>query len=180
MGLFNRVLLTLFSLALAVLFGVLLMVAVIPWTTPIQFIQDVLANKDQRLIFGVISALFLVISVKFLLTSITLKQPSKNTVVQENKYGQIKISLNAIENLVRRMVSQVKGIRDVKVKVREFPEGVSIYIQAIVSPDIQIPIISEEIQKIVREKVYETTGVTVLDVRILVDNISTDIKSRVE
>ena len=181
MGTFNRALLTLFSLALSVVFGVLVIVAAFFWTTPFDYLLLALANKDQRLIFGVISLIFLVISFKFLITSLTLKEPPKHAIIQENTLGTVRISLGALENLVRKLVSQYKEVREVKPRVQEFPEGVSIYLQIIVSPDIKIPTISEEIQKMLREKIFETTGVTVIDVKILIDNISSsDLKSRVE
>jgi Protein of unknown function (DUF322). len=48
-----------------------------------------------------------------------------------------------------------------------------------VTPDVQIPEISQSIQQQVKEKVLEVTGMPVQDVRILVNSISAH-KPRVE
>lgn len=180
MGIFNRALLTIFSLVLAILFGLIFLIALLPWTTPLTYLIKALANNDQRMVLAILAAVFFLIAIKFLFSSVTVDEAPKHAIVQENKLGQINISLQAIENLVRRMVGQVNGVREIRPQVKEFPEGVSIYIKAIVTPDIKIPQVSEEIQKIVREKVFEITGVTVIDVKILIDNITNDLKARVE
>lgn len=107
--------------------------------------------------------------------------PSGNhqAVVHDGALGQVRIALGAIENLVEKVVAQNSGIKEVKARVMGVPQGIGIIVRATVTPDIKIPEVSDAIQQQVKERVLEVTGITVHNVRILVESISSQ-KPRVE
>lgn len=108
-----------------------------------------------------------------------VRPSARQAVVHEGTLGQIRIALSAVEALVEKVVSQNSGVREVKARVVAVPQGIGINVRATVTPDIQIPEISEIMQRQVKEKVLEVTGISVHNVRILVENITAH-KPRVE
>ena len=54
-------------------------------------------------------------------------------VLAETSLGQVKVSFQAIESLVEKVVSQFNGIRDVKPRIIAVPQGVGIQVRASVT-----------------------------------------------
>ena len=105
----------------------------------------------------------------------------KKAITKYNKNGDIRITLNSIENIALATSRKLNGIRDSKAFVTKVGEGVSITVKAIVLPDINIPLLSEDMQQKVKSAVEDCTGVQVDSVRVLVESIFTGYKSaRVE
>ena len=94
--------------------------------------------------------------------------------------GEIRISLNTIENIALSASRRLNGVKETKTYVSKIGEDVSIYIKAVVLSDIHIPTLSEELQSKVKKAVEETSGINVTDVKVSVENIFTGYKSRVE
>ncbi|MFZ5898563.1 MAG: alkaline shock response membrane anchor protein AmaP [Bacillota bacterium] len=107
------------------------------------------------------------------------KKKERHVVVEDGSLGKVRIALSAVESLATKMVSQVPGMREVKAAVDGDAQGVTININATVTPDINIPEVSKDVQRLVQDKVKEVTGITVSNVLINVENISTN-KPRVE
>lgn len=109
-----------------------------------------------------------------------LRRERDEGIRQETEIGHVRISLKAMESLVYRTAREIRGIKDVGVRVHPSPEGVAIALSLVVHPDVVIPKVSEEVGLLVRSRVRETVGVNVGDVAIEVRNISTVAKGRVE
>lgn len=109
-----------------------------------------------------------------------LRRERDEGIRQETEIGHVRISLKAVENLVYRTAREIRGIKDVGVRVHPSPEGVAIGLSLVVHPDVVIPRVSEEVGLLVRSRVRETVGVHVGDVAVEVRNISTVARGRVE
>lgn len=103
----------------------------------------------------------------------------RHAVVQEGSLGKVRISLAAIESLVEKVAMDQRGIKEAKAYVEGVPRGIGIRIRAAVAPDISIPQVSEALQKTVRDRVLEVTGIEVHNIKISVDSIAAQ-KLRVE
>ncbi|HHY46462.1 MAG TPA: alkaline shock response membrane anchor protein AmaP [Firmicutes bacterium] len=102
-------------------------------------------------------------------------------IVRETSLGEVRISLVAIENLVRRVARQVRGVKEVDTLVEIGDDGIRASLSIMVAPDINIPEICDELQARVEQYVRDTVGVDTLKTRINVRNISgTEQRSRVE
>ncbi len=102
-------------------------------------------------------------------------------IVKETPQGKVKVSLIAIENLVKKTVRQVKGVRDVKAIVRLLDaKKLQVQIRVITSPEISVPDLSNEIQQTVKEYIFDVIGIEVNQVTVVVDNIAVDSKTRLE
>ncbi|KJS17432.1 MAG: hypothetical protein VR69_04825 [Peptococcaceae bacterium BRH_c4b] len=173
---FDRVLMVVYALITTILlvFSVLLLVG---WQLLASILLDIYSRPFFIETIFVLIGLYILVGLRFIWFGI--RPAAKQAVVSDGKLGQVRIALTAIEDLVDKIVSQNSGIKEVKSKVVRVPEGVGINVKASVTPDVQIPQISEIIQQQVRESVLEVTGMPVQDVRILVNSITAH-KPRVE
>ena len=178
MGLFDRALLTLYSFCVGIMSIIILLVA-LGWTDIGYYLSYAFATDEQRYIIVAGSIIFFLISVKLIMTTFH-KKGVVNTLIQDTAMGQVRISLEALEGLVKRVSYQVKGVREVKPYILVEPNGVKVLIRTVVSPDISIPEMTNEIQSGVKDYLSEVAGISVHSVKILVENISSELKARVE
>ncbi|EPR13216.1 alkaline shock response membrane anchor protein AmaP [Ruminiclostridium papyrosolvens] len=142
--------------------------------------NDVLAYRNPSILMFIVSSIFFCLSLTFLLSGFK-PEGDKKAITKYNKNGDIRITLNSIENIALATSRKLNGIRDSKAFVTKVGEGVSITVKAIVLPDINIPLLSEDMQQKVKSAVEDCTGVQVDSVRVLVESIFTGYKSaRVE
>lgn len=107
------------------------------------------------------------------------KPVKKHAVVQEGSLGQIRIALEAIESLVEKIALEQRGIKEARSTVETTPQGIGIRVKTVVAPDVSIPRLSGDLQKVIADRVLQVTGIEVRDIRIVVNNISAQ-KLRVE
>lgn len=176
MSSFDRALLAIYTLFLTVLFA-LFSAVMLGWPAPLFLLRD-LFYPGQPEVFWPLMVLLILAGGR--LFWISLHKPrGRHVVLAESALGQIKVSLQAIENLVEKVVSQINGVREVKPRMIAVPQGVGIQIRASVTPDVNVPEVSVEIQNRVKERVFEVTGLSVNVVKVSIENISAQ-KPRVE
>lgn len=131
-------------------------------------------------VIGIIGVILLIVSIRILYPLFTREDKKRNTIVRDNSLGQIRISLSAIDALINKAVTQTRGVREVESKLKVGEEGLNIFLEVIVTPDINIPEISEELQESIKEYLKRTTGVVVGQIEVLVDKVAQDSNLRVE
>ena len=105
----------------------------------------------------------------------------EKTVIYQTQFGEIRITVSAIENLALRACKKVKGVRDAHVGVRaDKLTGLDVYIEVTISPDMAIPQVKAEIETKVSDYVYETVGMRVNSVKVLITKIAAETRTRVE
>ncbi len=182
MNILFRVLLTIYGFCLAVASLIVAWVAVRPgvFNSIARYMSyDILRNNASRVMMFLIAVIFLALSITFLLSGIKSSK-DKKSVSRYTNIGEIKISLNSVESMALAAARRLNGVKESKAFVSRSNDGISITIKAIVLGDISIPALSEDIQVKVKSSVEESTGIKVNDVKILVENIYTGYKSRVE
>lgn len=129
----------------------------------------------------IIALVFFALSITFLLSGVRSNK-DKKAVSKHTNIGEIKISLNSIENIAINASKKSNGIRESKTVVKKTDEGVSIEVRIVVMPDLSIPVISEEVQGRVKKSVEDASGIPVKDVKVIVDSIysGSTFKARVE
>lgn len=175
---FDRGLLFIYTLLLTVFSTILMVVVSGWWQQPLYLLWQSPSSRDLQISLLVFIGVLFVAGLRLLWVSVT-RQRSGKAVVHDYMLGQMKISLLAIENLVKKVVYQIHGVKDVKPHVIQTPGGIGLHIKAVVAPDISIPEVSREIQHRVQEYIAETTGITVNTIKIYVENISST-RPRVE
>ena len=115
-------------------------------------------------------SLFLLLAVGF--------RPSRRpleTVIQYSELGEVRISIAAIENMVQRVTQRHEAVKESSRKVVNTAQGLVVYLKARVLPDLNLPDLASELQKSIKNYIEEVTGVTVAEVKVLVENIVPEI-----
>ncbi len=173
---FDRVLLFIYTFILTVLFLAALPI-VAGWLHVDQIQPQLLHAIQQPGVIFLLLGIFIIAGIRLLWANV--KPTREQAVVYESKMGNVHIALTAIESLAEKVVSQSSGVREVKARVFNRPQGIGIRIKAAVTPDISIPEVSDTLQEQVKERVLAVTGITVQQVEFLVHSISAG-KPRVE
>lgn len=126
-----------------------------------------------------IAVICLVLTFFVIRMSLRIRRQEK-TIINQTQYGEIQITLSAIESLALRAVRKIKGVKDAHIGIRADLTGLDIFIEITVNPDLSIPQVSEEIRTKADEYVFETTGIRVNTVKVLVTKVSGELKARVE
>lgn len=176
MGPFDRGLLAVYTLFLTALFA-LFSAVMLGWPSPIFLLRD-LFYPGRPEVFWPLMALLILAGGRLFWISLR-KSRGRHVVLADGALGQIRVSLQAVESLVEKVVSQISGVREVKPRIILVPQGVGILIRASVTPDVNVPEVSVEIQNQVKERVFEVTGITVNTIKVSIENISAQ-KPRVE
>ncbi len=168
MNMFDRIILTLYTL----LFSVVSVIVILFSTRAISLdmFWTSISAFYGRWEVGVVGIVVLLASLRLLLSGIKFKQ-STETIIKNDDNGIISISFNAVENLVLKITRDVENVKDVRVKIRKHDDGISIFLNLVVTHDIIIPELTLELQKNVKNYIQSTAGIAVKDVRINVDNI---------
>lgn len=175
MGIFDRIILTVYTFSLTFLsLGVVLLGLRL---IPMEFAWTSIAYLYGRWEASLIGAVFLLVSIRLLLAGSRTRTRS-DTLVQHNAMGDVHIAIDAIENLITKAARQAKGVRGVKVKVGQTEKGLSASLRAVVSPESNVPTVTADIQQRIHEHVRHTIGVELIDVSIMVENISNEFKTK--
>ncbi|MEW6182344.1 MAG: alkaline shock response membrane anchor protein AmaP [Bacillota bacterium] len=178
MGPFDRGLLLLYSLIFS-FFLVLMFLVYARWQPSVYLMGQILAPEQRSWLLGVAAALFIA-GLRLIYASLKpRRRPDKLALVEDNPLGQVRIAVTAVENLVSKVVAAFPGVKEVHPKVVPEPEGIAIKVKLTTSPSLNIPEVSQEIQKQVKDKVLEVTGISVNSIKVMVENIITT-KPRVE
>ncbi len=179
MGVFDRIILTVLTLIVA-LFSAVMIILATGWLVPLEILQATLVDEAGRWLIGSLAGVTFIIAVRFIYYGFH-RAGADQTLVHESDLGEVRISISAVENLVRRVARQVKGVRDVRGWVQ--PEGGRLHVRlrAVISPDVSVPDVSGDIQGAVRDCLKNVVGVESGEVRVFVENISNEARrGRVE
>ncbi|MFW6021916.1 MAG: alkaline shock response membrane anchor protein AmaP [Halanaerobiaceae bacterium] len=102
------------------------------------------------------------------------------TPISKSDIGEVDITLDALDRLVNNIALEQEGIVSIKNRLKSTDKGLIIYLTARIFPSMSIPEIANSLQNLVKSYIEETSGVNVLEVRVLVDNVSDGRENDVE
>ena len=180
----DKLLLFLYSLVIAIISIVMFCVG-FEWvdeSLAVDAISKLYRSNTIQLAVIISSAVLFLVSLRFLIVSLTRSNSSAQSVDQRTEYGDVRISIETMENLALKAAMKQKGIKDLRARVHASDAGMDIVLRAVVDGETSIPSLTEEVQKAVKSYVEEITGIPVTNVTVFVANIiqTNTIKSRVE
>lgn len=123
-----------------------------------ESLEYVYASTNVRLTIGITGILLIFISI--LVTQLVMgKIQREKTIAFENPDGQVTISLNAVEDFIRRAMKQLPEVKELRPNVRANKKGVLIINKVTLFSDVHIPEVTEKIQSIVKTRVQEMLGI---------------------
>ena len=172
MRVIDQIILTLYIFTLEAISVIAVFAALHVWQ-PQQWIDAALTTTSGRLIIGLSGLVFFVVSFRLIYAAFR-RRGAGEAVVHETALGNVRISLDAVENLVKRVARGVKGVREMDAEVARSGELLVASLRGTISPEVSIPDVSEEIQNAVKSYVRRVVGVEVAEVRIEVQNITNE------
>ncbi|WZL71443.1 alkaline shock response membrane anchor protein AmaP [Clostridiaceae bacterium 35-E11] len=178
MKLLDRIFLTIYSILVGTLALLLMFIPfnndAYHWTS--YFVNNLRTNWENILI----PLLFLGISIKLLISGVKFNKMKHHSMIRHTAYGEIKISMEAIEGMAKKAASTVTGLKNIKATAHQVDDGLLIMVTALVLSDINIPEATTKLQQNVKEYIEEYTGVLVKEIKVQVEDIAINTKARVE
>lgn len=184
MRLFDRVLLTLYTILIIFLSLGLLCIAlnIIPLYSVVNLISRIQYGWPFALILLGISLAFILVSFRLLLAGFrSSERKPLSTILNITDLGIIRISINTLDTLTQKAVQKFQEVKESKSVILPAEDGsIRIQLKVTILPDVPMPDLSKNIQAKVKEYVEEMSGITVKEVQIYIDNLSTAKQNRVE
>lgn len=181
---FDKLFLFLFSLAVLILSVTILLagLGVVPPEVTLDALRDVYNETWLNNTVIITSFVLLLLSLRFMFVSLKRQDSRHSSYKMVTTLGEISISQDTIENLSLRSAGKVRGVKDLKARVKVTEQGLDIALRIVVDGVHAIPLITEEIQQQVSTEVGQITGVAVSNVSVFVSNIiqNPSVKRRLE
>ncbi len=168
MKLIDRAILYISDLALMILSIALI---VIPFgVVSDEDLERIADNINGNYYIAVVGVVIFLITVKPILFSGGKKRIKE--IISPMQGGDLRISDEAVRGIAESAVSRFNGIRDQKVDVKFNEAGIVLTVNGAATPDVNIPTMTEEIQKSVIETVENSTGMNVEKVNMEITRFS--------
>ena len=132
---------------------------------------------NNQYIYSLIGIILLLLSIKGLFSGMRVMPKNPKHIITPMNFGNLIISEEAIKGLTYNVITKTVGIREPKIEVNFNELGLEIFIKGQVSPEINIPEMTRNVQVDVKETIQGNTGLEVSSVNIEVSSISTPVKT---
>jgi len=136
----------------------------------------VLVHYDEtlRMIFAIGAGALLLLNFMFY-QIFTVNVRKEKIIAFDNPAGRVSVSLVAIEDLTKRIISRVSEVREVKSNISVSKKGLQIRIKLILRAEGSIPEVTSRVQELVKRKIQDTIGLDEpIEVAIYVGKILPD------
>ena len=176
MKFFDKLVLKIFSLIIFVLgIGIILILTgVLPLDAVLEeaaVLTDI-GDYELRITIGVLAVLML-LALKGLFFTSKPQDNGKNGIILENTSGKLVISKESLENLIASVIKDIPGADTVSSKtILDKDKNLIVYVTAVVSKDVMIKDISNELQAKIKTVMKRTADLDVKEVNIKIKNIT--------
>ena len=171
----DKLVLKIFSLIILVLaVGLILVVTGIIPMTMIEEYVELLINYENgiKIVIGVLGILML-LAIKGMFFTSKPENNGKDGIVLENTNGKLVISKESLENLIASVIKDIPGADTVSSKtILDRDKNLIVYVTAVVSKDVMIKDISNELQEKIKTAMKRTADLDVKEVNIKIKNIT--------
>jgi len=128
-------------------------------------------NLLNQIMLGLIAVLLFVLAV-YLIWRKGQYKIENLSIAQKTAFGEVKISTNSLKRLALEVVKKIGEIKEVKTEINLLKKGgINIDLHLSVKQDVNIPELSEKIQKRLKDYLLETSGIEVKEIKIHIDKI---------
>lgn len=131
-------------------------------------------DEAFRMVFALAACALLFLNYIFY-RAFTVNIHREKTIAFDNPAGRVSVSLGAIEDLTKRIVSRISEVREVRSKISASKKGLQIKIKLILRAEGSIPEVTSRVQDLVKKKIQDTIGLDEpIEVAIFVGKILPD------
>ncbi len=135
-----------------------------------------LSSLLPRFLVGVISLMFLIGSI-YLIGAFFFRGKQNLTVVQSSELGEVRVTLAALENLIKKATQKLEGVTDIKPEVfLGDKDKIDVNLTLSVYPDTDIQQNSVQIQTMIRDYIRSYVGIEVDTINISVTRIASNVR----
>lgn len=110
---------------------------------------------NSRIILSIGGGLLIVLAFSFA-QILTGKIQGEKTIPFNNPAGQVTVSLSAVEDLIKRLASQVMEIKESRSSVRAVKKGLlEVYLRITLRSETNIPDLTSNLQDMIKRKLHE-------------------------
>ena len=129
---------------------------------PFQDVIDVLwiiyNEQEFRILFGGLAALMLIKN-HFYSRAISGAYQKQKTIAFDNPSGRVSVSLEALEDLIRRVVARVPEVKEARPFIVATGKGLDISVRLVLNSEANIPDLTARLQDLIKRKVQDTIGI---------------------
>lgn len=130
-------------------------------------------SKLSMILAGVVG--FIILVSLLWANLIYARRKKERTIAFDNPSGPVSVSLNAMEDLIRRIVVRVPEIKEIRPSITAVKKGLDIEIRLILRTDVNIPEMTARLQELIRSKIQDVIGIEgKINIRIHVIKIIVD------
>ena len=122
---------------------------------------------------GVLALAALIWGLKLL--SLAFKRPPRmdrsSVSVQNSENGSVRISVAAMDTLVKQAIAHDEGVVDIKTSIINHEDSISVSIDMTLASDVHIPNVTMMMQRSIKNFIEEFSGIAVREVTIMVSKI---------
>ena len=148
--------------------GILMIYSVLNAQMILNLVEDMLLHKQWLVVIAGAVVAFIGI---FLVLNMLFTKKEKIAKVSGNDIGQVTMSMEAIESMINRTVSNISGIKEVSPKLKIVGDKVAICLHITVQSDMIVPELGTAIQKAVKEDLETMAGVAIAEIKVLVSSV---------
>jgi len=171
---FNNLIFVLFLVVTILISGIFLALSMRLFSLESFFFKTnylIYSNLFNQIILGLVGAL-LIFLVIYLIWQKAQIDKGNLSVVQKTSFGEIKISTGSIKRLALKVVKGMGEITETRPEVNILKSGgINIDLHLSVKQDVNIPELSEKVQRKLKEYLLETSGIETKEIKIHIDKI---------
>ncbi|MDL2206181.1 alkaline shock response membrane anchor protein AmaP, partial [Eubacteriales bacterium OttesenSCG-928-N13] len=99
------------------------------------------------------------------------KLDKSSVSVQNTENGSVRISVQAMDVLVRQAIGNTEGVVDIKTRIINHEDSITVKVDMTLDSDVHIPNVTMLMQRSVKNFIEEYSGIAVREVTILVSKI---------
>lgn len=141
----------------------------------ISRLEGALGNFGARILGWTLLALYLALSIATFLALVRRKRRVEKgfITVGPDNHGQMRVSVAAVEQMVRQSVRAIDGITVMKVDIEGLDDAIAIAITASIANSVHVPTVIANIQRTVAQYVEVGCGVAVQSVSVTINDVNT-------
>ncbi len=122
---------------------------------------------------GLIALIVLIWALKLLALSLKRepRQDRGSVSVQHTENGSVRISVAAMDTLVKQAIAHDEGVVDIKTAIVNHEDSISVNIDMTLASDVHIPNVTMMMQRAIKNFIEEFSGIAVHEVTIMVSKI---------
>lgn len=97
--------------------------------------------------------------------------------MDSSENGKVRISVSAVEQMVRRAIEHVEGVAETKIAISNRNDALNVTVKAVLAGGAHVPTVTLNIQRAIRQYVEMNCGVAVCTVSVNVQSISTTVQA---